>query len=115
MYDIKYRIDDTTLGIVSANDYNKNIFGLGIVSNSGIVKDLKGTDAPSFRNILNLIKWHSRMQIPPSSTTPSMLLSKCQQALVHMDDLRKDDLPKEEVPMDDLPKEEVPSWKSTRT
>jgi len=32
----------TTLGIVSANDYGKNIHGLGIASNIGIIKGLMG-------------------------------------------------------------------------
>ena len=40
----------TVLGIVSANDYNKNIHGLGIASNFGIVKSLQESgDLPTVK------------------------------------------------------------------
>ncbi|KAF9364665.1 hypothetical protein BGX34_000766, partial [Mortierella sp. NVP85] len=46
MFDLS-RPQWTALGIVSANDYGKNISGLGIGSNFGIIKSLQGNDVPS--------------------------------------------------------------------
>ncbi|KAG0295653.1 hypothetical protein BGZ98_001276, partial [Dissophora globulifera] len=101
---LQYRIDDilktlnlcqaqwATLGIVSANDYNKNLYGLGIASNFSIVKDLKGSVVVKNAD-------------PTKFDTAIKVFIKCQQSPV----------PKDDVPKIRVPKDDVPSWETIRT
>ncbi|KAF9378215.1 hypothetical protein CPB97_009713 [Podila verticillata] len=117
-----YQAQWTTLGIISANDYNKNIHGLGIASNFGIVKNLKGADVPSLVQEYFLSDQVVIKNADPTKFNAAInVFVKCQQTPdlpmedLPMEDLPMEDLPKADTPKEDAPKDKAPSWESTRS
>ncbi|KAF9379901.1 hypothetical protein CPB97_008693 [Podila verticillata] len=129
---LQYLIDDmldvldfcqaqlTTHGIVLVNDYNMNIYGLGIASNLGIAKSLQES------HVHSLIQEYLRSDgviiknaDPTMFDAPINVFAKCQLILALKDNVPEDnvleeDLPKESLPKRDLskegfPKEDAPS------
>ncbi|KAF9289007.1 hypothetical protein BGZ74_000809 [Mortierella antarctica] len=99
----------TTLGIVSANDYNKNVYGLGIPSNFGIIKGLKGSDVPS---LIQEYLQSDRVAIKNVDSTKFNAAIKvfvhCQQTPVPKDHIPVNDIPVDDVPINNIPMDHEP-------